>query len=462
MAFNVTLYPSFSKPKNSTKIPSGGETFPCLMVEPCGVINPRISFNQGNNWNPSSYNYAYIPDFGRYYWVVEWTFERGRWYVTLSVDALASWKNNILSETEYVVRSASSVTPTVIDNLYPALQSFSFTNSDKQIWPVKTLASGCYVVGILGGGDGTTGGVSYYIANGKLLQNLMNAIMLSPSWMGVPEEISEDLMKCLVNPLQYLTSVMWFPIDADSWGNSASVPYVGWWKPNVGLLDYGGDYVLEGTLGTRASHPQAGSNRTYLNYSPYTRVSAYIPPFGTITLNPDQFPPNKSIPYRIVVDGISGMGYLEIAGEGGAIYMSAKVGVDLSVGQETSNSGTMAGTVLGSVGSSPLLNSHPFDKAVGAVFSGIGDVLSVLNPQFTNIMQSSGTSAYVYNAYLVQEFVNTVSTDNEHLGSPLCKNVLLSSLSGFTQCLDPDVNIPCTDAEHDMIASYMSGGFYIE
>lgn len=464
MSFNVVLYTRFSKPKNSTKKPSSGDSFPCSMVEPCGVIAPRISFNKGVSWNPTAYNYAYIKDFGRYYWVAEWTFDSGRWYVTLSVDAMASWKEGILNSSEYVVRSASAVSPTVIDTFYPAINTFSYQNTIFRPWNNRTLESGCYVIGLVGGSQGdTTGGVTYYLADAGLLNSFMTSIMSTPNWMGVPGEISEELMKCLINPLQYVTSVKWFPIDANDWASSAVVPFVGWWKPDSALLTYSSSYTAEGSLGTRASHPQAGSSRTYLNYAPYTRLSVYFPPFGTISLNPDQFPPGVEISYEVVVDGISGMGYLRLNADGGApLIISAKVGIELSVGQATGDLIGMGGSALSAVGSYASTLANPLDRLAGSVMTGVGDVLSFLHPQFSNVMVASGTSAYIYLGNLMQEFVMTTQTDNAHLGSPLCQQRVLSSLSGYTQCLDPDVDIPCTDTEHEQILSYLAGGFYIE
>ena len=88
MALTVDLY-SFSKRDNSTKHPTGSPTtYSCILKEECGVINPVIVIQEIGN--PSGYNYAYIPSFGRYYWIKEWTWVLGRWEAELYTDVLAT------------------------------------------------------------------------------------------------------------------------------------------------------------------------------------------------------------------------------------------------------------------------------------------------------------------------------------------------------------------------------------
>ena len=70
---NITFY-QFEKRSNSTLQPSGGgTTYACQIFDPCSVLTPRIklSFPSGAG-NPTLWNYAYIGDFTRYYFVRDW------------------------------------------------------------------------------------------------------------------------------------------------------------------------------------------------------------------------------------------------------------------------------------------------------------------------------------------------------------------------------------------------------
>ena len=63
----VTFY-DFSKCINSTKQPTGvGTDVSVVLKEGCSVENPILVLT-GNNF---TYNYAYISDFGRYYFVTD-------------------------------------------------------------------------------------------------------------------------------------------------------------------------------------------------------------------------------------------------------------------------------------------------------------------------------------------------------------------------------------------------------
>ena len=69
MAINVVLY-SFVKRENSTKQPSsGGTTYSCTMIDDTSLMNPVFKLSIGSN--PIGKNYAYVADFGRYYFIRE-------------------------------------------------------------------------------------------------------------------------------------------------------------------------------------------------------------------------------------------------------------------------------------------------------------------------------------------------------------------------------------------------------
>ena len=63
--------------------------------EESSIINPTILVEHSNL---TVYNYAYIPEFKRYYFISEMSSVRnGLWRVSLSVDVLESYKTDILN-----------------------------------------------------------------------------------------------------------------------------------------------------------------------------------------------------------------------------------------------------------------------------------------------------------------------------------------------------------------------------
>lgn len=463
MAFNIILF-SYSKPDNSTRFPSGGDTYPCLAVEPMSVINPSISFNQGNAWNPTAYNYAYIPDFRRYYWVGDWTCTTGRWYTSLTVDPLASWKSEILSLDEYVIRSASKHDGTIIDSMYPATTQLRNVISTSNPWPATTLDTGTFVLGMIGnpaGATGGTGGVKYYVARSNQMNALMNKMLASTEWIGSVEELSDNLLKCLVNPTQYITSVMWFPIEP--WETGSEQVWAGWWNTLVSIAPYKNAPLMGGSLGVVPTHPQA-SRGSYLNKSPYTTITIEFPPFGRISLDPDIFTSGTDVRYQILLDPISGMATLQIyAGSiGNGIMLQAKIGVSLSVGQSNSSIAGALGSVYSRASDVAGSLKNGLDQTIFKAAGAIGDAVHTVAGDVNMLGYVGGVESYKLPATMVTRHRYVVESDTMHLGKPLCQKVKLSSLSGFTQVKNFDSNIGCTSTEHEMIKRYLEEGIFIE
>ena len=119
---NVYFY-TFSKRINSTAQPTGGTLHTVTLKTPSSVMTPTISLVWSGSGSPAAYNYAYISDYGRYYWVSNWTFSDRQWTATLNVDVLASYKTQIGGSSKYILRAADSSAWSgsleVLDTSYP-------------------------------------------------------------------------------------------------------------------------------------------------------------------------------------------------------------------------------------------------------------------------------------------------------------------------------------------------------
>ena len=161
---NIEFY-TFDKKYNSTKRPTlnSGTTYDCYLKTSSSIISPTIELNIGLTVNPSAFNYAYISDYGRYYWVSEWTFANSSWFASLNVDVLASWKPYIGDTNMYVYRSSADYNGYLIDTKYPTQTGFTLETVDlNQGTPITQFSDGCYVVGIFGNNSNTST-VCYYV-----------------------------------------------------------------------------------------------------------------------------------------------------------------------------------------------------------------------------------------------------------------------------------------------------------
>ena len=109
---------TFSKRANSLSAPapSTGREVGVNLKSPCTMLEPRLEVT----FDPTAYNYCYIPDWDRYYYLTEQAYERGIWEVRGSVDVLASWASYIRSTSAQVIFSSSDYNLDLIDNRIPA------------------------------------------------------------------------------------------------------------------------------------------------------------------------------------------------------------------------------------------------------------------------------------------------------------------------------------------------------
>ena len=93
MSITLTLYNNKSEPNRIGKELEIVETFQGSLKEETSIINPIIEVK--TNVVPLS-NYAYIPDFGRYYFITDITSVRnGLWSISMKSDPLESFKSEI-------------------------------------------------------------------------------------------------------------------------------------------------------------------------------------------------------------------------------------------------------------------------------------------------------------------------------------------------------------------------------
>lgn len=90
------------------------------LKEDCDILKPVILFN----FNPVGFNYAYIADFGRYYYIDSIVNEGAAlWRVKLSVDVLMSWKSQILNSPCICAKSSNDYNLNLNDPNYKCYQN---------------------------------------------------------------------------------------------------------------------------------------------------------------------------------------------------------------------------------------------------------------------------------------------------------------------------------------------------
>ena len=459
MAIDVKFY-TFDKKPNSTKRPTGtATTFKCNLIEPTSFTVPDIALVVPAK--PTAYNYAYIPEFSRYYFIQDWAYSAGLWRASLSVDVLASYRDYIGSQKQYVLRSASRSDGNIIDTMYPTKNAprnvFSYSGDAGGDNPfVSNFSEGRYIVGIINSDSGAIGCVSYYVFTNAQFRAFCNVLMGTVNWayMGI-EEIGEELTKVLFNPFQYVASCMWLPLSSVATsGAVGSIPY-GWWTLSASASRLGGDSRLAPASFSIPKHPQNGRG-AYLNGAPFSRYLLSWPCFGQFALDPDIMGVSSTLTAQCFVDPVSGMGTLNIGTEKASLITTqAQVGVPIQIAQ-------MATDYAGTVGSTISAVTNALTGNIGGALASVGDAVSNAMPQLTTMGHNGGAGSFLFPPVLNSTFYTVVDDDNEHLGRPLCQDVTPSSIPGYMLCADVELEIPCTKPELDNIVSIMESGFYYE
>lgn len=459
MAIDVNFY-TFNKKPNSTKIPDvDGVQFKCNLIEPTSFTAPDIALVV--QAKPTHFNYAYIPEFSRYYYIQDWSYSAGLWRASLSVDVLASYKEYIGSQKQYVLRSAARSDGKIIDTLYPTKNSpstvFTYSTDAGGDNPFKSnFSEGVYIVGIINSDSGAIGCVSYYVFNNSQFRAFCNTLMGTSDWMynGI-EEIGEELTRILFNPFQYVASCIWLPVSSVATGGSVgAIPY-GWWTLSVGASRFGGDSKVAAATFKIPKHPQNGRG-AYLNGAPFSRYMLSWPCFGQFALDPDILGVSSTLYAQCFIDPVSGMGTLNIMTEKASLITTqTQVGVPIQIAQMAVNYGGTAGSVISAFTNGIIGN-------IGGALSSIGDAVSNAMPQLTTMGKNGGSGAYMFPPVLNSTFYSVVDDDVEHLGRPLCQDVSPSSIPGYMLCADVEIEIPGTKQEMENIVSIMEAGFYYE
>ena len=474
MAYTVTFY-SYGKKSNSTGRPSGGTSYSCIVKAETGILEPIVELDLGVS-NAPAFNYAYIPAFGRYYWVREWTYSNRLWITQLYVDVLGSYKTQIGAANLYILRSAYAKNGYIADSLYPlSSQATISAATDGTYW--WTLAAdvtgGVYIVGILGRIDSgqTAGGITYLCLGPSQFRTFTEKLFKDDLsyYDGSNLGISESLAKMIFQPYEYIASVTWLPAEPTATSVSASGWHVGWWTYDqaVKVLSPAATLHFE-TQYSLADHPQKASRGEYCNTAPYTMRVLRLPRVGAVVLDSSVMANISQITIALDVDPITGAGVYEIYGSG---LLLDRIACQIGVSVHLSSTGDVSfGEAVGAAAnmSQGVYNAAAAGGADGSIISASASVLSatdLLSPHISALSAQGGylglQGAAVPRLYNV--FRTIVDDDNVEHGRPLCTTGQISNYPGYNQVLNGDIAIPgATRAELDELRALLEGGFYYE
>lgn len=482
MAVSVTLYKGMRKDTNSTARPAAGNytssnTYDCLLYEPCSVQSPKIWIAVSINADMTGYNYAYIPHFSRYYWVTDVSFMDGRWLFSMTCDVLGSFKTEIGSSTQYVLRSQSEYDENIIDSLYTPTggKGQSFTSVTNPFSPT----SGSFVLSYVSQSP-VVGSNAYAVMTANQFRIFASVLMGSGSYLNVDvNEISEELTKIIMNPIQYIQSIKYYPFTITGTTTQYTM-FFGWWQlplPNSGFGDIS---IADPMYRTKTfsfpitRHPQAVTHGKYLYMAPFSQYRLWLPGLSYIDIPADMIYDFNAIQVDYNVDIVTGEANVNISAyESGGdrsidIYnTNCQLAVDIPIAQITTNSMGLAMMA----GGAAISAFSSWDKASGGFLGGLIDKAKAAIPsEYSRVPAVASFAGGVgnYNQFVKSPRFETITQDVTGpafnlYGRPLCQLKTINTLSGFTMCGSPHVEIAgATLQEIQQIEGYLAEGFRYE
>ena len=488
--YGVNFYRNFKKKDNSTMQPSGNfDTYYCDLMDDSGMLTPTILLYDADN--PTKYNYAYINAFERFYKITNWRYQKGLWLAEMQVDVLASWRGQIRQQELYVLRSASQFNGRINDTQYPLMARKTFgigslvTGSANPF--SKEYSQGHFVVGIINTDSGAIGAVSYYVFTPAQFKVLSDKLMGDVGFYDVTD-ISDELTKVLANPFQYVVSCIWLPFEPPTGGNVTTLS-IGWWSFNIPCKRLSG-YSEWGATGPTIQvpkHPEALTRGYYLLAEPYSEYYLWFPPWGNFSIPADKLIDTDYITFSSRVDCITGKGELRVYtfdSNAAITVIKSQIGVPIELAQMAPQLNSIpqqlvatapqipewadtAGKFLGlHINDSLNAVQNALNTDTGAKVANFAANIGTLMISKYCPSQSVGSNGSIMEGHvdpkLYAYFSYQTDIDAEEKGRPLCQRVKLGALSGFIQCGETDISIPCTQPENEAIRMYLASGIFME
>lgn len=486
----IQFLSGFSKRENSTKRFSGtvDMSLQGILKEPCSIMNPVIQIERlENDINPCIYTYATISSFRRMYFVDDWVWVNGLWEVHLREDVLGTWKEAIGQQTEYILRtnSTENFNGEITDITYPATTDCETYEAYAVSAFTTDIEVGCYIVGIISGGQSNAvGAITYYAMSSTEFGSLKDMLfsddnmqimgIIDASGQQIIQDLSQEVLKTLYNPYQYIASCIWFPFPKELIQNKTDVSAlkIGWWGyPLSGSRLYA--QTLEvGEQMPLHIHPQSTARGSYLDYAPYSRRTL-IGRFGTIALDSSCFKMTDNLSITYNVDLITGQCRTTIRREHyndeSQLFSDViaeryfLLGVPIQIAQVGTD---YLGTAVSAINAAHQTIGGAFSGGItGAIAGGASGIYNTLQSAMPQVETSGANGSFLApstRTCLLEQFYKIVDEDIEHRGRPLCELRQINTLSGFILCADGELDLNCFDNEREEIKRFLTTGFFWE
>ena len=331
-----------------------------------------------------------------------------------------------------------------------------------------SVGTGIFVVGIAGGAP-TFGALRYYAFTLTQFDSFINYLLGNTTYLGDLGDVTADMSKLILNPLQYIQSCLWFPFTISPLGAFSTAVQIGWWTiPTDAMLvtmSDGATRQISYGIPSIPIHPQAATIGNYLRREPFSSYRMWVPPVGYVNIPADLLCDVDFVNVSYTVDIVNGSTLIDLwAGSTTPgfsqkkLYTTqAQLAVDVPLAQVMGvGNNVMQG--IQQISSGKILGG--IEKLVtGGIGAWMGSEIS------GGAVQGSTGSTAVYRRVpdLVLDYTEMAETAPTIMGRPLCQNKVINTLSGYIMTAHSHIDIyGATKQEIEAIETYMDGGFFYE
>ena len=457
---------NFAKKENSTKTPIvTGTLKTCTIKTPSSIDNMVVELS-----GKPSFNYAYIPDLSRYYFVTDIAYNRGVWEVSLKCDVLARFKSAIGSTSMYFERSSAQKNGDLIDKFYPVTAAATRNTTTLATASTGMWTTGSYVVTALDGSSNT--GCTSYLFSASGFGYFIQSLMVTGSDMqeSIWDALNQSIKVTTYEPLKYIGAVYWFPYPSFTPGTGVTVTSIQLGNFTAtgftaNRIDGNATNTITHTV-TIPAHPQASTRGSFCNLAPFSDYSVDLGPFGHIELDSTACAKATSFTITIKLDPFTGKARAMIVTNLGDVMANVStqwgVPVLLSSGSNV-NLGSVGQSVTGLLSAGAAAFRLDVPGVAAGISSSIAGVADVAKGTVSTVGSAGAMVDFQHDMEFNARFFTIADDDNTNNGRPYCAISTPATLTGYMIAQKGLVtNSGATRTELDAINRFMEEGFYYE
>lgn len=461
----IEYWTTFSKRKNSTKVPSvTGTQVTVNLKEGTSIEKPSFLLTG------DLFDCSYVKAFNHYYFVEDIKSVRnGLTEISCTMDPMASFKSTIGSYNCFIDRAAAGYDIWVPDPL-------CMMKNAEQVRSIVTSGlsfftyGGFYVLSVLnniGSGSGFTCSYIMDITNIELLTAYVNN-----DWAAGASDFFDFIQSSFLKTSESIIDCVWVPFAFATLDSSA--------LDTLQDVKIGVD-VVTGVKGQRLTKPCIASSSVtcqiphiYADFRkapPFTQCKLMIPGYGMVDINPLDFEDDE---VHLVFDGDVSTGsvscYIKDKSSRLIATYTYNVGVSCPVGKVGAD---VTGFATGAIGTAAGIAGAMLLPGAGAAMSGIGATASAINTMSSMFGPTSSVHGSKGGRSIINQGLDPVITSYikdtiapaalmTTEGLPVMAYDTISNHSGYVKCASASVPIAGMAAERDVINNYLNNGFYYE